>query len=180
LYCRELSKRRSNYKIEFADKAFRKTYVAASKIQALARGVISRVNFLKELPQLKRARQFRGFCVECESKVARRRCRDCKDNFCEACYEKMHKKGFNCSNKFLQYENFLTFPLIKVGGVYTVGILLRLFRIKRMLEMSLIVNRVLLSLKKARKITLLCGRSFMMTLLRRNTGSTLKPMKQHG
>ena len=94
---RELSKRKGDHKFQLADKEYRRTYIAASRIQALVRGVISRKYFLKDLPQLKRARQVRGFCVECESKVARRRCRDCKDNFCESCYEKMHKKGYRCS-----------------------------------------------------------------------------------
>ena len=66
---------------------------SATKIQALVRGVQSRNRFNRNLPALKKALTARGFCVECENKVARRRCRECRDNFCEACFEKMHKKG---------------------------------------------------------------------------------------
>ena len=35
----------------------------------------------------------RSFCVECEKKVANRRCRQCKDRFCDICYVTFHKKG---------------------------------------------------------------------------------------
>ena len=66
---------------------------SAAKIQGMVRGVLYRKRHIQLLPALKRAKQVRGFCVECENKVARRRCRQCRDNFCEACYEKLHKKG---------------------------------------------------------------------------------------
>ena len=76
-----------------ANSVVRHRNVSAAKIQALVRGVQSRVRFRNNLPALKKAQASRGFCVECENKVARRRCRECRDNFCEACFEKMHKKG---------------------------------------------------------------------------------------
>lgn len=59
---------------------------SATKIQALARGVLARILFKKRLPMLKRDAQIRRFCVECESKVAVRRCVQCKDRYCEKCY----------------------------------------------------------------------------------------------
>lgn len=66
---------------------------AATKIQALARGVASRLRFKKVLPALAKERQMRSFCVECEASVATRRCRQCKDRYCDMCYSKIHKKG---------------------------------------------------------------------------------------
>lgn len=63
------------------------------KIQALARGVKARTQFEKDKVRLKKEKQARNFCVECESQVASRRCRQCKDRFCDACFLKFHKKG---------------------------------------------------------------------------------------
>jgi hypothetical protein len=66
---------------------------AATKIQAMARGVQSRVRFKKALPTLTKERTARSFCVECEANVATKRCRQCKDRYCDSCYSKMHRKG---------------------------------------------------------------------------------------
>jgi hypothetical protein len=74
-------------------KEFDRTFKAAQTMQALIRGMVHRMRFEKNLSQLKRDKQVRMFCVECESKLAERRCRVCRDRYCAACYEKMHKKG---------------------------------------------------------------------------------------
>lgn len=66
---------------------------SAARIQALARGRLARKNFTKNLAQLQRAAQVRDFCVECEINMAIKRCRQCKDNFCNSCFDKTHKKG---------------------------------------------------------------------------------------
>jgi hypothetical protein len=66
---------------------------AATRIQAMARGVASRVQFRQQLPYLRKSKQMRGFCVECETKVATKRCRVCKDNYCDVCFTLVHKKG---------------------------------------------------------------------------------------
>ncbi|RYG66809.1 hypothetical protein EON64_08895 [archaeon] len=57
------------------------------------RGVLGRRAFKKMLPSLKQARRMRSLCVECEAKPALRRCRQCKDQYCEDCYEALHAKG---------------------------------------------------------------------------------------
>ena len=66
---------------------------AATKIQAMTRGVQSRLRFKKALPALTKERTIRSFCVECEVNVATKRCRQCKDRYCDVCYTKMHRKG---------------------------------------------------------------------------------------
>jgi len=82
---------------------------SVAKIQAMVRGVQCRVRFAKNLPALKKALTAKGFCVECENKVARRRCRQCRDNFCEACYDKLHKKGK--SKVSLQKKIYIYIPI---------------------------------------------------------------------
>lgn len=67
---------------------------SATKIQAMTRGVQSRVRFKRNLPTLTKERQMRSFCVECEANVAVKRCRQCKDRYCESCFSKLHRKGF--------------------------------------------------------------------------------------
>jgi hypothetical protein len=67
--------------------------LSATKIQALTRGVQSRVRFKKAMPGLIKERTARSFCVECEQNVATKRCRQCKDRYCDSCYSKMHRKG---------------------------------------------------------------------------------------
>jgi hypothetical protein len=71
----------------------KKIHDAAAKIQALARGVIGRKRFKKNLPALKKALKMKSYCVECEAKVATRRCRSCKDKYCADCYDIIHQKG---------------------------------------------------------------------------------------
>jgi hypothetical protein len=66
---------------------------AATVIQALTRGVASRTRFKKALPTLNKERIARSFCVECEKNVVTRRCRQCKDRYCDACYGKLHRTG---------------------------------------------------------------------------------------
>jgi len=66
---------------------------AARRMQALIRGVLGRMKFKKNLPALKRAQKVRGICCECESNVAVRRCRQCKDKYCASCYDRIHAKG---------------------------------------------------------------------------------------
>ena len=68
-------------------------YTSAAKIQALIRGVISREKFKKNVVQLKKELKGRNFCVECESQVATKRCRQCKDRFCDSCYSILHRTG---------------------------------------------------------------------------------------
>merc|ERR1711988_737232 len=66
---------------------------AATVIQSLARGVQSRIKFKKDLPTLKANRKKRNFCIECELNVAVKKCRDCKDRFCDSCFISIHRKG---------------------------------------------------------------------------------------
>jgi len=66
---------------------------AVTKIQALVRGKLSRTKFKKDLPNLKKARKQRCFCTQCEVQVATKRCRQCRDKFCDSCYEFIHQKG---------------------------------------------------------------------------------------
>ena len=62
-------------------------------LQAVMRGCLGRKRFVKALPGLIHASQMRLFCVECEKKVATRRCIDCRDKYCVGCYTKLHQKG---------------------------------------------------------------------------------------
>ena len=68
-------------------------FKAASCIQALARGVAARKLYKRILPVLRQQQRARQFCVECEAKVATKRCRICKDNYCDACFLIVHKRG---------------------------------------------------------------------------------------
>ena len=65
----------------------------AQLFQGLVRGMIGRKKFKANLAFLQREKQLRAFCVECESVIAVRRCRICRDRYCAACFEKIHKKG---------------------------------------------------------------------------------------
>jgi len=80
-------------KEEKEERERRKKAIAATRIQSLARGVAARIKFALDLPILRKQMQMRFFCVECESTVAVRKCRQCKDRFCANCYDNMHKKG---------------------------------------------------------------------------------------
>lgn len=74
-------------------KALRIKDDSAITIQALVRGVIGRLRHKKNLPNLKRAYRARQVCVECETQIAVKRCRQCKDRYCQSCYDKVHAKG---------------------------------------------------------------------------------------
>jgi len=66
---------------------------AATRIQALARGIQRRKTLKSQLPALRAEKQKRSFCVECEANVAVKRCRNCKDRYCDACFLLIHRKG---------------------------------------------------------------------------------------
>ena len=66
---------------------------AATRIQALSRGVRRRDSLIPQLPGLRAEKQKRNFCVECEANVAVKRCRTCNDRYCDACYIIIHRKG---------------------------------------------------------------------------------------
>jgi hypothetical protein len=77
---------------------------AAKRIQARIRGILSRKWFQKNIAQLKKQRRLRAYCVECETVIATRRCRNCKDKFCVNCYEQLHQKG---KRKTHSWENVM-------------------------------------------------------------------------
>lgn len=81
-------------KQEAVEKAERVQFEMATRMQALVRGVMGRIGHNKNLHDLKRQLQVRKYCVECESKVATKRCVQCKDRYCEECFERIHKKGY--------------------------------------------------------------------------------------
>jgi len=87
------SKKATDTKAEAAKNEANRKHWAATRIQAMARGVQSRIKLKKMLPVLRRERQARSFCVECEANVAVKRCRQCKDRYCDACYQKIHRRG---------------------------------------------------------------------------------------
>jgi hypothetical protein len=62
-------------------------------IQAFIRGIVARRRFKKNLPALKKAQKQRIFCTQCEVQIALRRCRQCRDKFCNDCYDLIHQKG---------------------------------------------------------------------------------------
>mmetsp|Transcript_20794 Transcript_20794/g.29896 ORF Transcript_20794/g.29896 Transcript_20794/m.29896 type:complete len:1152 (-) Transcript_20794:76-3531(-) len=66
---------------------------SATVIQAFARGVAGRERFRLIEQDLKKALKARAFCVECEVKVATKRCTDCKDQYCDECFASLHRKG---------------------------------------------------------------------------------------
>lgn len=76
--------------------------LAASIIQALVRGVLGRKKHKQNLPNLRKALKQRLYCVECEAKLGTRRCRQCKDRYCNDCYDRVHSKG---NRKKHNYEN---------------------------------------------------------------------------
>jgi hypothetical protein len=43
------------------------------------------------LPSLPQAARL--MCSECERRKATRRCKSCRDNFCDTCFKDTHKKG---------------------------------------------------------------------------------------
>lgn len=83
---------------------------AATKIQALARGVRGRRTFRERLPDLKKARMALQFCVECEVTVATRKCRQCRDRYCDDCFISFHRKGHRREHNY---------ELLRVAAVAT-------------------------------------------------------------
>ena len=79
---------------DLKEKARKHKDTMASVIQAVVRGLAARRMHLKRLPFLRKEQQLRKFCVECEVKVALRRCVQCKDRYCDDCYQNIHKKGY--------------------------------------------------------------------------------------
>ena len=75
------------------DKELQKLIRRAIKIQSLYRGYRGRRKFREIEPQLKKALKARAFCVECEVNVATKRCRECKDQYCDKCFDILHRKG---------------------------------------------------------------------------------------
>lgn len=68
---------------------------ASTVIQAMVRGKLCRQLFKKNLPQLKKARKQRCFCTQCDIQIATKRCRQCRDKFCDSCYDFIHQKGLS-------------------------------------------------------------------------------------
>jgi hypothetical protein len=54
---------------------------------------------------LKKAAAARSFCVECEIAVATKKCRMCKDRYCDSCYANMHRKGQRKNHTFEVIRN---------------------------------------------------------------------------
>ena len=91
---REAKRMIEQRKKEMKEKEQLKIKMAVTSIQALVRGALGRIRHKKHIHILKREQQVRRFCVECESKVATKRCIQCKDRYCESCYTIIHKKGY--------------------------------------------------------------------------------------
>lgn len=75
------------------DKELQKLQRSAMRIQATYRGHRGRQHFKLVEPQLKKQLKARAFCVECEVNVATKRCRECKDQYCDKCFDQLHRKG---------------------------------------------------------------------------------------
>ena len=80
-------------KKEAMDLELRKLNKFVTRIQALVRGVAGRKRFKKLVPALKRLKLIQSLCCECERVPAVRLCRNCKDQFCVDCFNRLHKKG---------------------------------------------------------------------------------------
>jgi hypothetical protein len=65
----------------------------AMVVQKLMRGVLARKKFRKNLPNLKKQQRFKILCSQCEMQIALKRCRQCKDRYCNECYDMIHSKG---------------------------------------------------------------------------------------
>ena len=66
---------------------------AAAVLQGWARGMKGRRKFQELLPELRKMFRARAFCVECELAPATRKCRVCREQFCDVCFQNLHKKG---------------------------------------------------------------------------------------
>ena len=73
---------------------------SAAKIQALMRGVLGRKKYKKRLPTLRKERQLRSLCIDCESRAATLKCVQCKDRFCKVCYDNLHRTGYRKSHSW--------------------------------------------------------------------------------
>lgn len=89
----EFMKRLEAYKKQQQKEKEEEEFLAVASIQALVRGVLGRKAHRKNLPFLKKAAKQRSYCVECEIRVAVKRCRDCKDKYCDDCFKTLHRKG---------------------------------------------------------------------------------------
>jgi hypothetical protein len=98
----EFAKRVEDFKKRDAEEKKKKKDHAATTIQALARGVISRKVFRKNLPNMKTQQKLKILCVQCETQIAIKRCRQCRDRFCNECYDLIHQKG---NRKTHSWEN---------------------------------------------------------------------------
>lgn len=78
-----------------------------ARVQALVRGAIARIAHKKHLPYLKKQQQVRRFCIECESKVASKRCHQCKDRYCDSCFNTIHRKGNRRGHTFDTIDNVM-------------------------------------------------------------------------
>lgn len=67
--------------------------LAIRTIQAFARGIRGRRKFHEQLPELKKQLRARSFCIECEIAPATRKCRVCREQFCDVCFANVHRKG---------------------------------------------------------------------------------------
>lgn len=124
---KEFGKKIEAHKIEQENKRKALRNVSATQIQAMVRGKLNRIRHKKNLPQLKKSRRQRCFCIQCESQLATKRCRQCKDKFCESCYDFIHQKGtMNDSILICFVYNFLfylignrkkhTFEIIRIDA----------------------------------------------------------------
>jgi hypothetical protein len=75
------------------EKELKRLHRSATKIQSVFRGHRGRERFKQLEPQLRKALKARAFCVECEINVATKRCRECKDQYCDKCFDIVHRKG---------------------------------------------------------------------------------------
>ena len=89
----QAEKKETEVKNDLIKKKSNTETMAAMSIQAMARGVACREKLKTIIPTLKIEKQKRSFCVECESNVAVKRCRNCKDRYCDTCYALIHRKG---------------------------------------------------------------------------------------
>lgn len=107
IYYRDATRLALERKLHLKEQDRLKKYKAASKIQARIRGIISRKLFKKSIPNLKKQQQVRRFCIECEVKVATKRCIQCKDRYCDICYNTLHRKGNRRAHTFDLIGNIL-------------------------------------------------------------------------
>jgi hypothetical protein len=79
----------SELELHRKSKAERKVSTGVRSLQALVRGTRAR----QMMGSMYDQRENAVHCVECEYKVAVKRCRECNDCFCFLCFENLHGKG---------------------------------------------------------------------------------------